>query len=71
MSPIPAPTANMMIITISNDLTAFIINSYFPMSNSMKLPDIPGKIIAQIAMAPHMKIKSKESGVCAGVAIVI
>ena len=42
------------------------MNSYLPISSNMKLPDIPGSIIAQIAMAPEMKINHKSLGVCAG-----
>ena len=37
----------------------------------MKLPDIPGKIMAQMAIAPQRKIKSRLVDVSAGVAIVI
>ena len=43
-----------------------IIYSYLPSINSMKLPEIPGRIIAQIAIAPLRNINQSESGVVVG-----
>ena len=37
-------------------MTASIIYSYIPSNTSMKLPEIPGRIIAQIAIAQQIKI---------------
>ena len=37
--------------------------SYFPRMSRMKLPEMPGRIIAQIAMAPLMKMNHSPSGV--------
>ena len=42
-----------------------------PNKTNMKLPEMPGRIIAQMAMTPHKKINAKLVGVLAGVAIVI
>ena len=39
------------------------MNSYFPKMRSKKLPDIPGRIIAEIAITPAIKIKKDEFGV--------
>ena len=50
--------------------TANIIVSYIHSNTSMKLPEIPGKIIAQIAIAPQMKVHHQvevmERGVLVG-----
>ena len=43
-----------------------IMYSYFPKMSRMKLPEIPGRIIAQMAMAPVRKINHKSSGVSVG-----
>ena len=69
--PIQAPAPNITMIFISSVFTASIIKKYFPSSTNIKLPDIPGRIIAQIAIAPHKKINNKFDGVSAGVATVI
>ena len=45
--------------------------AYLPNSNKMKAPDIPGKIIAQIANIPHKKMNHRSVGVWAGVATVM
>lgn len=58
-----APQAKTMIIVISNDFTAFMINSYLPNNNRIKLPEIPGNIIAHIAIAPHKNMNDRFSGV--------
>ena len=46
----------IQIVTISRFLTANIIVSYIHNNTSMKLPEIHGKIIAQIAIAPQIKV---------------
>jgi hypothetical protein len=48
-----------------------MIKKYFPSNTNIKLPDIPGRIMAQIAIAPHKKINNKLEGVSAGVATVM
>ena len=66
MIPITAPAANVAITGMFRVVNELSMNSYLPISSNMKLPDIPGSIIAQIAMAPEMKINHKSLGVCAG-----
>ena len=69
--PIQAPAPNTAITTTSSVFTASIMKKYLPNSTRMKLPEIPGRIMAQMAMAPHRKMKSRLEGVSAGVATVI
>ena len=70
ISQITAHAAKIHIVTISKFLIANIIVSYIHSNTSMKLPEIPGKIIAQIAIEPQMKIhhhdEVTESGVLVG-----
>ena len=40
--------------------------SYFPNIRRMKAPDIPGRIMAQIAIIPEIKINHKADGVSVG-----
>ena len=47
------------------------MNSYLPRINNKNAPDIPGSIMAHIAILPARKMNQKASGVSAGVAIVI
>ena len=56
---------------ISNPISALIIYSYLPMSNKMNAPEIPGKIMAQMASAPQKKIKKRLVGVSVGERIVM
>ena len=51
-NPTPQPAAKISNGTASRSATAVIIGPYIPSSNKIKLPEIPGKIIAQIAIAP-------------------
>tara|TARA_B100000886_G_scaffold64765_1_gene40478 strand:+ start:328 stop:525 length:198 start_codon:yes stop_codon:yes gene_type:complete len=44
----------------------FKINSYFDKKTSINEPLIPGRIIADIAMAPERKIKKLEFGLDEG-----
>ena len=53
MIPMTAPTAKSRMIPIRNSLTAAMIYVYFPNNNKMNAPEIPGKIMAQMAMAPE------------------
>ena len=73
ISQITAHTAKIQIVVISRFLIANIIVSYIHSNTSMKLPEIPGKIIAQIAIEPQMKIHRHdeviESGVFVGAVI--
>lgn len=67
---ITAHIAKIHIVTISRFLTASMIVSYIHNNTSMKLPEIPGKIIAQIAMEPqisvHRRVDVIERGVFEG-----
>ena len=54
--PITAQIAKIQIVVISKFLIDNIIVSYIHSNTSMKLPEIPGKIIAQIAIEPQMKV---------------
>jgi len=71
--PITAQTAKIQIVVISKFLIANIIVSYIHSNTSMKLPEIPGKIIAQIAIEPQMNTHHHdeviESGVLVGAVI--
>ncbi len=48
-----------------------MMKKYFPSNTKMKLPEMPGRIIAQMAMAPQRKINGRPEEVLAGVATVI
>ena len=65
-----AQAAKIQIVTISKSFIASIIVSYIHSNTSMKLPEIPGKIIAQMAIDPQMKVHHRvdviESGVLVG-----
>ena len=50
--PMTQPVRNNSRMVISNDLTAPSTGLYIPMSSRIKLPEMPGKIIAQMAIAP-------------------
>src|SRR5690606_26895931 len=54
--PTTQPRINTANVNISFCSNAFRIYSYFPITNNRKLPDIPGKIMAQIAITPEPKI---------------
>ena len=73
ISQITAHAAKIQIVVISKFLIANIIVSYIHSNTSMKLPEIPGKIIAQIAIELQMKIHHHdeviESGVLVGAVI--
>jgi hypothetical protein len=53
---ITAPAKKIKIGTISKFLIASIIVSYIHSNTSMKLPDIHGNIIAQMAIAPQINV---------------
>ena len=65
-----AQAAKIQIVTKSKFLIASIIVSYIHSNTSMKLPEIHGKIIAQIAIDPQMKVHHRvdviERGVFVG-----
>ena len=67
---ITAQAAKIQIVTISKFFIASIIVSYIHSNTSMKLPEIPGKIIAQIAIDPQMNVHHQveviERGVFVG-----
>ena len=56
MSQIAAHIQKIHIVTMSKFLIANMIVSYIHRSTSMKLPEIPGKIIAQIAIDPQIRV---------------
>lgn len=70
ISQIIAQAAKIQIVEISKFLITNIIVSYIHSNTSMKLPEIPGKIIAQIAIEPqintHHHDEVIESGVFVG-----
>ena len=65
--PITAHIAKIPIVVISKSLIAFIIVSYIHSNTSIKLPEIPGKIIAQIARDPQMKVHHHDEVIESGV----
>lgn len=67
--PITAQAKKINIGTISKFFIANIIVSYIHSSTSMKLPDIQGNIIAQIAIAPHMKVHRHVEVMARGVLV--
>ena len=67
ISQITAHAAKIQIVVISKFLIANIIVSYIHSRTSMKLPDIPGKIIAQIAIDPQMNVHHHEEVIESGV----
>ena len=67
ISQITAQAAKIQIVVISKFLIANIIVSYIHSNTSMKLPEIPGKIIAQIAIEPQMKIHHHDEVIESGV----
>ena len=67
--PITAHAAKIQIVAIFKFLIASIIVSYIHSNTSMKLPEIPGKIIAQIAIDPQMKVNHQVEVIDSGVII--
>ena len=65
--PITAHAAKIQIVTMSKFLIASIIVSYIHSNTSMKLPEIPGKIIAQIAIEPQMNTHHHDEVIESGV----
>ena len=70
-SPITAPAIKTPIVNRFLSFTAPKTVSYDPISNKIKLPEIPGKIIAQIAIIPETKINHISSEFDNGGRIVI
>ena len=66
--PTAHPSANTKSTGIFKEDTADITNSYLPKRSNMKLPDIPGSIIAQMAIDPLRKTNHNSSGVWPGLA---
>ena len=68
--PITAPAKKIKIGTISKFFMANIMVSYIHNNTNMKLPDIQGNIIAQMAIAPqinvHRHVEVIDSGVLVG-----
>lgn len=67
--PITAPAKKIKIGTISKFFIANIIVSYIHNNTNMKLPDIPGNIIAQIAIAPQINIHHHVEVIASGVLV--
>jgi hypothetical protein len=65
--PITAPAKKIKIGTISKFFIANIIVSYIHNNTSMKLPDIQGNIIAQIAIAPQINVHRHVEVIASGV----
>tara|TARA_B100000287_G_C20504302_1_gene730406 strand:- start:23 stop:400 length:378 start_codon:yes stop_codon:yes gene_type:complete len=62
INPKMQPEINTLNTLMSKLLSAFNINSYFDKKTRIKEPLIPGKIIAEIAIAPDRKTKKLEFG---------
>ena len=60
--PVIHPKAKIIRTKTSFSLTALRINSYFPKISNKKLPEIPGSIMAQMAMAPAAKVNQMLFG---------
>src|SRR5690606_39798673 len=60
------PTPNEASATISRSLIALRKTGYNPTSNRIKLPEIPGSTIAQIATNPPKNNIHQWPGNCAG-----
>ena len=71
MIPATAPMANNNKTGMLRVETAPIIYAYLPIKSRMNAPEIPGSIIAQIAMAPDKIINHQASGVAAGLRTVM
>lgn len=65
--PIIAPAIKIIIGTISKFLIASIIVSYIHNNTSIKLPDIQGNIIAQMAIDQQINIHHQEDVIDSGV----
>lgn len=71
MMPATAPTTKITMTGIFRSPTACMMNWYLPSRSRMKAPEMPGRIMAQIAMAPDSMMNHHVSGVSVGVAMVI
>ena len=71
MMPAAAPTAKIAMTGMFRSPTACMIYWYFPSSNRMKAPEMPGRIMAQMATAPDSMTNHQSFGVSVGVATVI
>ena len=70
-NPITAPTPIIRIVLKSLVLRASRTGLYAPMMTKIKAPEIPGKIIAQIAKAPAKNRNKLESDVSEGLRVVM
>lgn len=71
MMPAAAPTTKITMTGMFRSPTACMIYWYLPSSSRMKAPEMPGRIMAQMAMAPESITNHQSLGVSAGVATVI
>ena len=60
------PAKNIDMTAVSKLFKAFNMNSYFDKNTRIKEPLIPGRIIAEIAIAPDRNIKKFVFGVIEG-----
>ena len=67
MIQITAHAKKIKMVTISKFLIANIIFSYIHSNTSMKLQEIHGNIMAQIAIAPQIKVHHQEDVIDSGV----
>src|SRR5690606_41656650 len=51
--------------------SACMMNSYLPIKSNINAPEMPGRIIAQIARAPDRNTNHSASGLCVGELTVI
>ena len=66
MMPMKAPSATRNRIRKFRSLTAANTSRYFPSRSRMKEPEMPGRIMAQMAMAPLSTKNHQVSGVWVG-----
>ena len=71
MMPAAAPMTKTTITGMFRSPTACMRYWYLPSSSRMKAPEMPGRIMAQMAMAPESMMNHQSLGVSAGVATVI
>ena len=51
-------------ISYKHSFTAANTGAYIPINNKIKLPEMPGKIIAQIAIAPANNVLMAVGSMC-------
>lgn len=69
--PITQPDKNSANVSTWKPFTAANTGAYIPINNKIKLPEIPGKIIAQIAIAPANSVLMAVGSMCRGLSTVM